>query len=67
MDQTIIDVTEIPGVQVGDEAVLIGRQGAEQISAWEIGLAMGSIPYEALTGLGARLPRIYPSERDVKD
>jgi len=60
MDQTLIDVTEIPGVAVGDEAVLIGQQGDQQISAWEIGLAMGSIAYEALTSLGARLPRIYP-------
>jgi len=59
MDQTIIDVTDIPGVQVGDVAVLIGHQGDQYISAWEIGLAMGSIAYEALVNLGVRLPRVY--------
>ena len=61
MDQTILDVTDIPGVQVGDVAVLIGGQGEEIISAWEVGLAMGSIAYEALVNLGARLPRVYES------
>lgn len=62
MDQTLIDVTDIPGVNVGDVAVLIGRQGDECISAWEIGLAMGSIAYEALVGLGVRLPRVYNTD-----
>lgn len=59
MDQTIIDVTDIPGVAVGDTAVLIGEQDGERITAWEVGLAMGSIAYEALTGLSVRLPRVY--------
>ncbi|HEX2949720.1 MAG TPA: alanine racemase [Armatimonadota bacterium] len=59
MDQTIIDVTDIPDVAIGDTAVLIGRQGDEYISAWEVGLGMGSIAYEALTNLGVRLPRVY--------
>lgn len=59
MDQTLLDVTDISGVAVGDEAVLIGEQEGERITAWEVGLAMGSIAYEALTSLGARLPRVY--------
>lgn len=59
MDQTILDITDVPGVQVGDVAVLIGEQHGEAITAWEAGLAMGSIAYEALTNLGVRLPRIY--------
>jgi alanine racemase len=59
MDQTIINVTDIPGVQVGETAVLIGRQGDAYISAWEVGMGMGSIAYEALTNLGVRLPRVY--------
>ncbi|MHB9110233.1 MAG: alanine racemase [Armatimonadota bacterium] len=59
MDQTIVDVTGIPGVAVGDTAVLIGEQDGERITAWEVGLAMGSIAYEALTGLSVRLPRVY--------
>jgi len=63
MDQTVIDVTDIPGVAVGDIAVLIGEQDAQRITAWEVSLAMGSIAYETLTSLSARLPRVYaPSE-----
>jgi alanine racemase len=62
MDQTLLDVTDIPGVAVGDVAVLIGRQDGACISAWEMGLGMGSIAYEALVGLGARLPRVYPED-----
>ncbi len=59
MDQTILDVTDAPAVALGDVAVLIGTQGDAHISAWEVGLAMGSIAYEALVNLGARLPRVY--------
>jgi len=59
MDQTIIDVTDIPDVMVGDTAVLIGSQGDKTITAWEVGMAMGSIAYEALVSLGVRLPRLY--------
>jgi alanine racemase len=66
MDQTIIDVTDIPGVAVGDTAVIIGAQGEAHISAWEVGMAMGSIAYEALVNLGVRLPRVYaPCETGV--
>jgi len=61
MDQTLLDVTDIPGVEIGDTAVLIGEQDGQRISAWEMGLAMGSISYEALVGLGVRLPRVYLS------
>ena len=59
MDQVIVDVTDIPDVAVGDTAVIIGTQGAETITAWEVGLAMSSIAYETLVNLGVRLPRIY--------
>jgi alanine racemase len=59
MDQATLDVTDIPDAAVGDVAVLIGTQGAHRITAWEVGLAMGSIAYEALVNLGARLPRVY--------
>ncbi|OPZ83106.1 MAG: Alanine racemase [bacterium ADurb.Bin429] len=62
MDQTLVDITDIPDVAVGDTAVLIGDQGDARISAWEVGLAMGSIAYEALVGLGSRLPRVYGAE-----
>jgi alanine racemase len=59
MDQTLLDVTDIPGAAVGDTAVLIGEQDGARITAWEVGLGMGSIAYEALVSLGARLPRVY--------
>lgn len=65
MDQTIVDVTDIPGVAVGDEAVFIGAQDAERITAWEVGMAMGSIAYEMLVNLGARLPRVYDTPVDT--
>ncbi len=67
MDQTIIDVTDIPDVAVGDVAVLIGAQGAQRITAWETGLAMGSIAYEALVNLGVRLPRVYAPSTGAPD
>lgn len=59
MDQILLDVTDIPEIGIGDTAVLIGHQGDARISAWEVGLAMGSIAYEVLVSLGARLPRVY--------
>jgi len=66
MDQTTVDATDIPGVELGEVAVLIGEQGDQRISAWEVGLAMGSIAYEALVGLGSRLPRLYVGQEDDK-
>lgn len=59
MDQTILDVTEVPGAAAGDEAVFVGRQGAEVISIPELSALAGTIPYEILTGLAARLPRVF--------
>lgn len=58
MDQTILDVTGIPGVSIGDEAVVIGRQGNVSISAWDIADMTGTIPYEVLCGIAARVPRV---------
>jgi alanine racemase len=59
MDQLVLDVTDIPGVVPGEEAVFIGRQGAEEITAVEVAEAAGTISYEILTRLAARLPRLY--------
>jgi alanine racemase len=58
MDQTVVDVTEIPGVAPGDEVVLLGRQGAEDITAFDHAAATGTIPWEVFTRIGARVPRI---------
>ena len=58
MDQTLVDVTDIPGVQGGDVAVVIGRMGKEEISVYDIAESAGTITNEILSGLGARLKRI---------
>jgi len=59
MDYTTVDVTGVPEVAPGDEAVLIGRQGAEEVRAEEIAERAGTIPYEVTCGLGVRVGRIY--------
>jgi alanine racemase len=59
MDMTMVDVTSLPTVATGDEAVLIGRQGDEQISAAEVAAWTGTIPYEVLCAIGPRVPRVY--------
>ncbi|OGP92653.1 MAG: alanine racemase [Deltaproteobacteria bacterium RBG_16_48_10] len=59
MDYIMADVTGIPRVSQGDEAVLMGRQGREQITAEEIAEKIGSISYEVLCLVGKRVPRVY--------
>ena len=61
MDLTMIDVTDIRGVRQGDEVVMLGCQGREKISADEMALWAGTISYEILTSISARVPRIYHS------
>ncbi len=59
MDTTLVDVTALRGrVNTGDEAVLIGRQGDEQVTVDELADRLGTINYEVVTGLQARVPRI---------
>jgi len=58
MDQTMIDVTAIPGVRQGDEVVLIGEQGDEQITAEQVAERLGTISYEVVSEILARVPRI---------
>ena len=48
-----------PLVRAGDEVVLIGRQGDEEITAWEWAERLGTIAYEVTCALSPRLPRIY--------
>jgi len=57
MDLTILDVTDIPGVEIGDEVVLIGRQGSEQITAVDHARWSGTIAYEILCNLSERVVR----------
>ncbi len=59
MDQMVVDVTGIPDVAEGDEVVLIGRQGGDEITCDEMAGVMGTINYEVTVGLAPRLPRVY--------
>jgi len=58
MDQTVADVTGIPGVVAGDEVVLLGRQGSESITAEEHARWAGTIPWEIFTSITDRVERI---------
>lgn len=57
MEKTIINVTQIPNVSIGDEVVLIGQQGDQVITADDIARRLGTISYEILTGVSPRTPR----------
>ncbi|MGI6360722.1 MAG: alanine racemase [Bacillota bacterium] len=59
MDYTMVDVTDIKHPYVGDEVVLIGRQGLEQITLEEVAAKHNTINYEFICHLSERLPRIY--------
>ena len=59
MDQTMIDVTDVPGVKAGDEVILMGSDGKNTILADDIGDATGTINYEIVCAFGQRLPKIY--------
>ena len=59
MDMTMVDVTDIHEVHPGHEAVLIGTQGDMRITADDLAAPLGTIPYEVLCAVSARVPRIY--------
>lgn len=59
MDQTLIDVGEIPGVIPGDPVVILGSQGGEHITADQMAETLGTINYEVISSLTARVPQIY--------
>ncbi len=61
MDLTIVDVSHIRGVAVGDEVVLIGAGSGKSVDAVELARCCESVPYEILCGLSQRVPRIYSS------
>lgn len=58
MDQATVDVTEVPGAAAGDEAVLLGAQGEERITADDLARLTGTISYEVLCAIGERVPRV---------
>lgn len=57
MDQTMVDATRVPSARVGDDAVLIGRQGKGLVTASELARHSGTINYETVTALSYRVPR----------
>ena len=63
MDMTMLDVTEITDVRVGDECVILGAQkgplGQDEITAEEIARTLDTIPWEILTDISRRVPRFY--------
>jgi len=61
MDMCMIDVTDLPDVKVGDDVVLLGRQGGEEIRVEELASIAGTIPYEIFCSIGRRVRRVYKS------
>lgn len=59
MDLTMIDLTDIEGIDEGDDVIIIGKQGNEFIDAAELAIRADSIPYEILTSLGNMARRVY--------
>ena len=59
MDLTIVDVSRIPGVAVGDEVTLIGNDGGKSIEVEELARHYESIPYEVMCGISKRVPRRF--------
>ncbi len=58
MDQCMVDVTHIPGVEQGDEVTLIGRQGDDELTAQAVASQLGTNAYEVVSSLLARVPRL---------
>ncbi len=58
MDQCMVDVTHIPQTRMGDEVVLIGRQGEATLTAEEVAERLGTINYEVVSEILARVPRV---------
>jgi alanine racemase len=58
MDQIMVDVTALPGVAAGEEVVLMGRQGNEEILAAELAQKSGTIAWEIFTSVGRRVERV---------
>jgi alanine racemase len=59
MDLTLIDVTNVPGVQPDDEVLLMGADSGLSVGAEDLAKTAGTLSYEVTCGIGARVPRIY--------
>lgn len=65
MDQMMVDVTDIPGVELEDKVTLVGRDGSEEITMEQIAAAADSFNYEFVCGISRRVPRIYTQNGQV--
>ncbi|MEO8043072.1 MAG: alanine racemase C-terminal domain-containing protein, partial [Acidobacteriota bacterium] len=61
MDWTTLDVTNVDGVQIGDEAVLIGEEDGLSVTAEDLASATDTISYEITCGINRRVTRVYKS------
>ncbi|MGI9067675.1 MAG: alanine racemase [Pyrinomonadaceae bacterium] len=59
MDLTLIDVTNVPEVQLNDEVTLLGRQAELSVTAEDLAKTAGTLSYEVTCGIGERVPRVY--------
>ena len=59
MDQCMIDVTDVPDVKIGDEVIVMGSDGVNEVTAEDIAKATGTINYEICCAFGQRLPKVY--------
>ena len=59
MDLTMLDVGDVKNVQIGDEVVVFGQQGNETLAVDEMAAMLNTINYEIVTGISARVPRVY--------
>jgi alanine racemase len=59
MNAITVDITGIPETRLWDEAVVMGRQAGEEITAGEVAELKNSVSYDVLTGWRSRLPRVY--------
>ena len=59
MDQSMVDTSAVDGARVGDEVVIIGKQGEEEISGQYAARCLGTSVYEVLTSVSARVTRVY--------
>jgi alanine racemase len=66
MDQMMIDIGYDASIHVGDDVILIGESAGEKISAWELAERAGTNPYELLTGIATRVPRVFIHENGGK-
>ena len=66
MDTTLVDVTDIPEVKLGDEVILIGQSQSTSITAEGIADQIGTIPYEVLCNISKRVPKVWLSGEAIE-